>query len=171
MGLIELSESNMVFLCDDERTFLCEKYVNTNSIQHIKSVEFILKDRSRIFLVEAKTSVPNPENSENFKKYIDDISNKAIDSFSLLLSAVMKRRNIDICSEILHADYAKINFHLLLVIKNHKKEWCPPVQSGLEDSLRHFTVAWNWGPQPVIVLTEEMAQQIDSFPLLKRHAF
>ena len=159
MSVIEYVESEMTFLCDEDHTFFCEKYVNDSCIQNLKSVEFIVKNNEKIFLVEAKSTAPKPGNKDDFNKYIDDISNKAIDSFSLLLSTIVNRRSIDICQDILNADYSKISFYLVLIIKNHEKEWCPPVQSGLENNLRHFTVAWNWGTQPVLVLTEDMARK------------
>lgn len=159
MSVIEYPESEMTFLCDEDHTFLCEKYVNDSGIQNLKSVEFIIKRNNRIYLVEAKKSAPSPHNQNDFNKFINEILQKTVDSFSLLMSTVVHKRSIDICPDILRTDYSGINFALVLVIKRHKIEWCPPVQSGLENNLRHFTVAWNWGTQPVLVLTEDMARE------------
>lgn len=156
-----LHESDMELCYDIESTFLCEKYINSIKINNLKSVEFITIHNNKILLVEAKKTAPFPKNIETetsgYKKYINDISQKAKDSFSIFSSIIMNLRDINICSKLRNADYRNIEFRLIVIIKNHEKEWCEQVQNALENNLRHFAKVWNWGSYPVMVLNEQMA--------------
>ena len=157
-----LSESEMNFFCDLRDTFFVEKYVHDAGLQGVKAVEFIRQKKpGLIFLVEAKTSAPHPAGAspDNFDKFINEIVQKAIDSFSLLFSAISSRRDAALGELLASADYAKTEFCLVLIIKNHEKEWLVSVQEALRESLRHFYVAWSWGSRPVLVLNREMAVQ------------
>ena len=157
-----ICESGMHFLCDPRYTFFVEKYVHGTGLQGVKSVEFIRKKSpGLICLVEAKTSAPHPKepSPDNFKQFIGEIAQKAIDGFSLLLSVIISRRNADLGELLASVDYAKTDFCFVLVIKNHEKDWLPDVHDALKEYLRHFFTAWNWGSRPVLVLNEEMAVQ------------
>lgn len=155
-----ICESGMHFICDSRDTFFVEKYVHDARLQGVKAVEFIKRRKSGlIFLVEAKASAPHPEGTlqGKFKEFIDEVAQKAIDGFSLLFSVITSRRKVELGEFLTSIDYAKVNFCLVLVIKNHEKEWLPNVQDALKEYLRHFYTAWDWGSRPVLVLNEEMA--------------
>ena len=159
-ALQTVCESGMYFSCDSSCTFFVEKYVHDTGLQGVKAVEFIRqKNKSKIFLVEAKTSAPHHAGSspDDFKKFIDEIVQKAIDSFSLLFSVITLRRQAALGNVLAKADYSRTKFCLVLIIKNHEKEWLANVQNALSEQLRHFYTAWNWGSTPVVVLNEEMA--------------
>ena len=86
-----------------------------------------------------------------------EIVQKAIDGFSILLTVITSRRQAELGESIASADYTKTCFCLVLVIKNHEKAWLSPIQDMLRNTLYHFSTAWNWGSQPILVLNEEMA--------------
>ena len=140
-----ICESGMYFICDPCDTFFVEKYAQDAGLRSV--------------MVEAKTSAPHPEgiSKAKFKEFIGEVAQKAIDGFSLLFSVITSRRKVELGEFLASIDYAKANFCLVLVIKNHEKEWLPNVQDALREYLRHFYTAWNWGSLPVLVLNEEMA--------------
>lgn len=155
-----ICESGMHFICDPRDTFFVEKYVHDARLQGVKAVEFIKRRKSGlIFLVEAKTSAPHPEGESpnDFMMFIDEVAQKAIDGFSLLFSIISSRREAEIGELLASANYAKMDFCLVLVIKNHERDWLPNVHDALKEYLRHFYTAWDWGSRPVLVLNEEMA--------------
>lgn len=155
-----ICESGMYFIYDPCDTFFVEKYAQDAGLRSVKVVEFIRKRKADlIVMVEAKTSAPHPEgiSKGKFKEFIGEVAQKAIDGFSLLFSVITSRRKVELGEFLASIDYAKANFCLVLVIKNHEKEWLPNVQDALREYLRHFYTAWNWGSLPVLVLNEEMA--------------
>lgn len=155
-----ICESGMHFPYNPGQTFLIEKYVQGTGLQHVKSVEFIRPPKKGlIWLVEAKPSAPNPASPspENFNTFINDIAQKAIDSFSILFSIITARRNVQLDNPPDPLTYLSAKYCLVLVIKNHKSEWLEPVRNALQERLRHFYTAWDWGSCPVLVLNEAMA--------------
>ena len=46
----------------------------------------------------------------------------------------------------------------VLVIKNCKKDWLPPIKEGLEKALRPTINTWNLSPPNVLVLNEDLAR-------------
>lgn len=154
-----IHESGMQLPYDEENTFFCEKVIQAAGIQHVKPVEFIIKKGKKLLLVEAKISAPNSKNKEDFHKYIEEIAQKAVDSFSLLLAVKLWRwvGDVSLCPNLATADYGKMTVSLVLVIRQHSSGLLAPVQASLHNKLRHFIAAWRWGSQPVVVLNEEMA--------------
>ena len=126
--------SDMEFV--SENTFRIEQSQVYESIKQygVDSVEFIrVKDHELLF-VEAKTTFPNPNNPDatnlaRFDKEIGEIREKFIDSlklYSYILSGV--------AYEELPDDFApekQMTLVFILVIKDHKIEWCSPVQRAL----------------------------------------
>ena len=176
-----IHESDMNLCYNKDEVFLCEKYTQSLKIDSIKTVEIIKLHCKKIFLIEAKSSAPNPEskteenskdetnkndNKDNnrktrFKEYIDEIAQKAMDSFTIFASIIIDIREGEIGEKLRNIDYSNIQFSLVLIIKNHEKEWCSQVKNELETSnLSKFSKVWNWGPQPILVLNEEMARKI-----------
>lgn len=162
MSIKILNESGMNFYYDTNETFLCEQFLKKVNIKYIKSVEFIRLYNNYIVLIEAKTSAPNPYSNhpEDFKNFIESLSQKAIDSFSLFMSLLLHRREGYIEGKIGSIDYSNAKFRFFVVIKNHEDDWCIQIKEALEETMWHFTNAWDWGPQPILVLNEEMAREI-----------
>lgn len=161
MNIKILHESDMELCYDIDSTFLCEEYINSLKINNLKSVEFITIYNGKILFIEAKKTAPFPKNIEiensDYKKYINDICQKAKDSFAIFASIIMNLREENICIKLRNADYKNIEFKLVVIIKNHDKKWCGQIKNALENNLRHFAKVWNWGTYPVMVLNEQMA--------------
>ena len=141
MSIKILNESGMNFYYDTDETFLCEQFIKNTNIKYIKSVEFIRLYKEYIVLVEAKTSAPNPNHSEDFIKFIESLSQKAIDSFSLFMSLLLHRREGYIERKIGSIDYSNAKFRFFVVIKNHEDDWCIQIKEELEETMWHFTNA------------------------------
>lgn len=158
----------MTFDVDPDRIFLVERHAEGMSEPAVKSVEFVIMGRQEnsILLVEAKTSAPNPKGSkeENFDDFCKEICQKAVDSFSLFMNAVLGRPSPSRLPEtpgrdLLAIDLAKATFSLVLIIRKHRQEWLEPIKNRLNNDLRHFITLWRWGHHPVIVLNEEWARK------------
>lgn len=126
----QIEESGMVFTLDMNSAYLIEKSEKVSKLSNVKIVEFVQLSKKCIELVEAKTSAPNPENGENIQKFMADIREKFQNSISLLNAAAIKRRKeiFDELPELMQKyNWAKAEYQLYLIIKNHKIEWLPPM--------------------------------------------
>lgn len=63
-----------------------DAYAKINN-KGVKIAEFILFQNSKLYVIEAKTTAPNPNNKENqrFGEYIKEISEKMCNSLDLYL--------------------------------------------------------------------------------------
>jgi hypothetical protein len=100
----------------------------------IRSVEFIRRKNSSLLFIEAKTTIANPTNSpEPFKIEVDEICEKFIHSLNLL-SAV----KLGVIEELLldsFIELRKISLKFILVVCDHKPEWCRPIKRTIEKEL------------------------------------
>jgi hypothetical protein len=91
---VRIEESGLLFReFDDSDVFEIEKSVLYRALHEggVKTVEFwLIYDENKLLLVEAKSSSPNPENSEGFELYIAETAEKFVHSISLFASAFMK---------------------------------------------------------------------------------
>lgn len=155
-------ESGMTFgPFDDESIFRIEKSKMLSHCNNIKPVEFVhLKKKNRLVFVEAKKSSPiNRENNEdNYEKFIREITQKFVDSFQLYMAGLLKRKSgyEEISEKMMQADYQKMNFVFLLIIKGHEATWLPPLQKDLENRMRGFRSVWN---SQLIVMNDEIARE------------
>ena len=155
-----INESGMQFGdYPDNHVFYIEKSEEYNRIKDdgVKIVEFILLNDSKLLLVEAKTSAPNPQSKdtpERFGEYISDIAEKMRNSLDLYLYQLSLK---GLSEELIEADYHGISIVCVLVIKNQRKEWIAPVQEALsKEILKHIRMSIIWKCQ-VIVINEEQA--------------
>ena len=134
MNKYTITESNMDFIADTCDTYHIEKSQAYLGIGNsIKTVEFIRRKNNNLLFVEAKTTLANPNNSANtaelFNNEISDICEKFIHSLGLL-SAI----KVGIISEILplYLNYiGNVSLKFILVIRNHKTEWCRPIKQAI----------------------------------------
>ncbi|MDR1532706.1 MAG: hypothetical protein LBS62_11105 [Clostridiales bacterium] len=133
-GLAEMAdvivESGMRFIAAD--TFHIEKsaaYMGLGS--GIKSVEFVRRKNETLLFAEAKTTFPNPDKSEErFDAASGDIADKFVHSLNLYASIALGLRPDDIsATDNLSDKNAAIT--LVLVIREHKPEWCEQVKCKL----------------------------------------
>ena len=93
---------------------------------------------SSLWIVEAKSSAPRPGNVEDFKKFIQEINAKLASSFSLTMAALLGRHpsHNDLPRSFLKQAYASISIQLILVLREHKKEWLEPVSDALHKNIQ-----------------------------------
>ena len=167
--MIKIQESQMNFgPFQRQRCFHIEKSeVYLRIQQKVQIAEFLLlKDRREkrpsVWVVEAKSSSPRPENTVSFDAFINEIKNKMINAFSLTLASCLKRHK-DAKSKLPeHFQYlnlAKTNFRFVLVIQGHQDSWLPPIQDALTKEFFVTTKTWAIAPNSVAVLNRKLAIQ------------
>lgn len=162
--MVTIEESDMVFgVYEDERVFCIEKSRIYKSVgKNVRTVEFILhRDKQGVMLIEAKTSAPNPNgtNNEDYKKFIQEITEKFTHTLQLYF-AVLTKRQPDSQQEF-HPHFQQINHEgipvkLVLVIKNHEKGWETGIRNDLQKRLRILIKIWKL---KVVVMNEDDAKK------------
>lgn len=129
--------------------------------ENVKIAEFIFKKRDSIVFVEAKSSAPNPKGNipEDFATYIQKISQKLNNTFTLLLSAKLKiakdsEQETENFIQLEEISNKKIAFRL--VIREAHKEHLRPIQDALQKELLAQSKIWNI---EVKVINAEIAKQ------------
>ncbi len=163
---ISIPESGMVFgPFPQEDCFYIEKSALYHNLQGgVKMAEFALLRQNQavpvVWLVEAKSSSPRPENAYNFADFINEIRDKLINALSLLVNLRLQRHPqafAELPSPFQAIELSQLQFRLVLVIRGHKPEWLPPLQDELRKVLKVDTKLWALGPNAVLVFNEEMA--------------
>lgn len=171
MSTEPIIESGMTFgPYPDGHCFYIEKNQTLKEInkyakegEGVKVAEFLLletKDNQvTVFIMEAKTTSPHPENSSN---YIDEIKEKLANSLALFVAIYLQRHpasNSELSDHFRQLELANVKFLLILVIKNSKEDWLIPVKDALQKALKPTVKIWNLAPTSVIVLNEEGARK------------
>ena len=156
-------ESGMEFIVSPEQNlYYIEKSPVYAALQNeMKMAEFVLYDdkKKKVFVVEAKTSAPNPNSNvqaANFNTFINEIDQKLSNAMDLFAKQAL-------CSALPAGfekiDYSNVNIVFVLVIKNHKKEWLQTVNDALGIAVnkhKRFKKIWKCN---VIVLNEDSARK------------
>lgn len=170
---MEIKESGMVFgPFKKEAVFHIEKsrlYRHVNRREgNVPTAEFLLlygldssSTASSLWVVEAKSSAPRPGNNEDFKKFIQEINAKLTCSLSLTMAAFLGRHTScnDFPKNFLKQAHIPITIKLILVLSGHKKEWLEPISDALQKTFKSTARIWNFLPEDVIVLNDEMARR------------
>lgn len=160
---VSIKESGMTFgPYPSDRFFHIEKSDIYLRLQEgVKMAEFLLLDTkcTKLMILEAKTKSPN-STSEGFVKFIDDVFQKMLNAFSLYFALRIERH----ISTVLPAPFKKLDLKqikpkFILVIKEHKKEWCAPVSDALNKKFYITSRTWNLDPISVIVINQETAKK------------
>ncbi len=157
-----ITESGMNFGdYPEENVFHIEKCEDYKKMKGncVKIAEFILLEGDKLRILEAKTSAPNPQNQEKpqrFRDFIKEIEEKMCNSLDLFLYEVMRHA---VNQTFLNIDYNKCKFTFILVIKNHKIEWCMKVKEALETALNQYIRIKKIWKCEVLVLNEQQAVQ------------
>ena len=158
-----ITESEMNFGPFDENDVLyIEKTVLYKKLgENVKIAEFIFKKNNSIVFVEAKSSAPNPggDSADDFVTYIEKISQKLNNAFSLLLSAKLNivndsKQETEKFIQLEEIANKKIAFRL--VIRNTRKEYLRPIQDALQKKLLAQSKIFNID---VKVINDEIAKQ------------
>jgi hypothetical protein len=128
-------ESDMAFISDG--AYPIEKSQAYTSVgESIRTVEFIRRKDTELLFVEAKTTFPNPDSHERpwrFDEEISIICEKFIHSLNLF-SAVSVGVVEDVSLDALGFS-GKISLVFVLVVRDHKIEWCRIIKSKLIQEL------------------------------------
>ncbi len=162
---IVIEESGMKFgPFHEDYCFYIEKSNIYLKIQNgLQIAEFLLvrPEKNKLFIVEAKSSSPNPVNKESqdkFDNFITEISEKLLNAFTLGLSLCLKRHTHykdEIPKYLTEIEHSSIQVVLLLVINGHKEEWLSPLNEALQKRLKCASKIW---PFQVVVINEKIAQ-------------
>ncbi len=140
-----ISESGMDFVADN--TFYIEKsklYMDTG--RGIRSVEFIRIKGNRMLFVEAKTSFPNPNHSDDesagrCREAIQEICDKFKHSLNLYTSVLVRTKDTTFPEDFVLP--RKVTLEFVLVIKNHESDWCRDIEAMLRKNLpRYLMKIW-----------------------------
>jgi hypothetical protein len=132
----------------------------------VKMAEFLLlrfKDGHppTVWVVEAKSSTPRPETQPNLDEFIDEIRKKLTNALSLGLAACLKRHedaDAELSEPFKALDLSVAGFRLVLVIKDHKKDWLPPLQEALSKALKSTVKTWALPATAVAVINDDLAR-------------
>jgi hypothetical protein len=157
-----ITESSMAFLANKYDTYHIEQSKAYDSVkgESVKAVEFIRRVGQDLRFVEAKTSFPNPDNSDNpperFPEAISDICDKFAHSLSLL-SAV----KVGIIQDTLplYLNYTgNVSLKFILVISGgFQMQWCKPIKNAIDNQMPIW-VKKIWKPE-VFVINQDVAQE------------
>lgn len=165
-----VNESGMSFpIVDESLFFYIEKSNLYKSIQEgVKVGEFIILDDHFCYIIEAKTSSPNPNNKENhndlkFDQFVEEIKEKFVNTISVFIANRLKRHGEIFYNEMPNPfqtiELDALNFKLILIIKNHKLDWLTPVNDELKKKIKGFLKSWNIKDHHLKVLNEELARE------------
>jgi hypothetical protein len=143
-----IEEPGMIFgEYEENKVFHIEKSALYKSLgKSINTVEFILyNDPKNIFIIEAKSSSPKPDNHEDFKSFITEIHNKFVHSIDIFFALILRRLE-DINKEMPESfktiDYTIINIKFLLIINGHGKNDLWPIRDALKKVLYRQIKTW-----------------------------
>jgi hypothetical protein len=155
--MITKEYSEMPLIVDD--TFLIEDSVSCKSLpEGLRSVEFIRRKKNNLILVEAKTSFPNPSKTDikadgktAFEIESIKVSEKFLHSLTFFASLVLGLKSEDFSgTKNATSDLTEIKF--VLIIKNHKVDWCETVKEKICDLINeHFYFREIWRPEIYVI--------------------
>lgn len=115
-----------------------------------------------VWVVEAKSSAPQPGNKMSFDEYIEDIKGKLTNALSLGLAVCLKRHAAaatELPEPFKSLDLSVADFRLLLVIHGHQDAWLPPLKDALSKALRSTVKIWALSATAVEVINDSLARQ------------
>ena len=149
-----IHESGIDFIKDD--AFWIEKSAAYSTLENVRSVEFVRVKENKLMFVEAKTTLADPNNPNSMIKYnaeIADICDKFVHSLNLLSSIALRVKREELPQAFKGETPLDITF--VMVIKNHKIEWCRGIPAKIMQMLPMYIRAI-WRPV-VIVANQESA--------------
>ncbi len=165
MNMITILESEMTFgPFDEERFFHIESSdVYQSIIENVKMVEFILSksigNNHEIWLIEAKQSSPHPQTQPNWNDFIIELIEKFTNGLNVFIALCTDRHfDENFPNTLKSTNLSTAKFRIILVVRNHKMDWLPPLKDSLQQKLMPLCKSLNLGANPVIVLNEDIAR-------------
>lgn len=156
--MVTFEESGMTFSFEENDIFYIEKSERFNKIEGAKPCECIVMHDDKVFLIEAKSSTPRPQNKEQFVTFVGEIVQKFTDSYTYYTAAHQKRQQSDLVPPNLQSTpLARQNYEFCLIINGHLHEWLPPVLDQLKIMMKKTLKLWGFDDACVKVVNEQEA--------------
>jgi len=162
-------ESDMTFgPFPDGHCFRIEQSRTYQAVQDgVRMAEFILlrmheNGLPHVWIVEAKSSSPRPENEPNFADFIGEIRDKLVNALTLGVASILNRHPIaaaELPELFRNLNLTTACFRLVLIINGHQKPWLSPLQDALRSELRATSMTWGLGANAVAVINHEDARR------------
>ena len=159
---MDIVESNMLLPFDNQNAYRIEQANIVQEKRDIKVCEYFALINGRMLLIEAKSSSPRPENKIKFDKFIDEISQKFIDTL-LLFNALSigrhgeaERNNLP--TNIQQIPLANVQYAMYLIVHGNEIEWMEPILAALKLKLKHCLKSWNIQDINVYAINHETAK-------------
>lgn len=168
--MITIAESGMTFGPFAEADcWVIEKSATYASIgEGVKVVEFCWRRAPGvIWLVEAKSSAPNPDSirtdaHERLTEYINDIRDKMSNALALTISACLRRHPaaaFEPPADWDQINLGEVNFRFVLIVQSLRAESRGRLQDKLNQALRTISRVWAMTGVTAVVLNEELARR------------
>lgn len=167
MNEVTISESGMSFgPFPADRVWQVEKSALYKRIQEgVQIAEFIvlpesMRKDSTAWVIEAKSSSPQPETKPNFNEFIEEIRVKLSNAFMLAVATRLERFNgelMNLPTAFQNFDPTTTNFAFILVINGHQEAWLVPIQDALAKAMKGLIKTWNLPAASIAVLNSEGA--------------
>ena len=113
---------------------------------------------NKVYLIEAKSSSPKPQNAAQFEDFVGDIAQKFADTYTYYNAAHQKRQQPDILPQNLQSTpLARQNYEFCLIINGHQREWLYPVLDQLKIMMKKSLKLWGFDDACVKVINEHGA--------------
>lgn len=159
---MDIVESNMLLPFDNQNAYRIEQANIVQEKRDIKVCEYFALINGRMLLIEAKSSSPRPENKIKFDEFIDEISQKFIDTL-LLFNALSigrhgeaERNNLP--TNIQQIPLANVQYAMYLIVHGNEIEWMEPILAALKLKLKHCLKSWNIQDINVYAINHETAK-------------
>lgn len=164
----QFHESGMIFQNSEEKTFFkiddCHTYLSMN--KHLKIADFLMlehkaRETEKLFIIEAKQSIPRDENTDRHAEFTNEIISKLVHGLSLGLSLCLKRHHNpqDNFPDRLHKiKLDRVEFKLVVILRSLPVDACNNFRSKLQIQMRHIAKLAKIDIQSILVMNENMAK-------------
>lgn len=168
--MMTIIESGMTFgpFAKEDCYYLEKSTIYQQIQQDVKIAEFLLlrtnkaTGHSAVWVIEAKSSAPAPNNQERFDEYLEEIRAKLTNALILGVATCLHRHpnaDLELPDSFKTLNLTAIHFKLVLVINGFKDEWLVPLQEALSKKLRATVKIWALSPNAVSVINDTMARK------------
>lgn len=126
-----------------------------------KMVEFTYLSNQKLYVVEAKSSIPKPTKQPDYDNYWDDIFEKFENALLLQMMAFVKRNPLaeaELPQNHKIIDWQQTSLQLRLVIPTVPNQHLTPITDKLRKRLHKLKKLWNIKDNHMFVINEEKAR-------------
>lgn len=158
--MIKKLESNMNFIFDENIYYSIEEdnfYNKITSRYGAKVCDFIIKKEKDLLFIEAKSSAPKDKQELNI--YIQEISQKFLDSILIYLGVVFERKNTiskNINNNMKNKKFLEGSIKLVIVINGLPKKSLQDIQNVFQKIMRKLVYIFSINS--IIVMNNEQAK-------------